>query len=160
MKKFLILILVFLFLPGVLQMEQASAKKILIGKNKGKEILGELEIHERGYANTIEAVNEVAKTQAKTNELLGQLLKDNQEQRKILMDLGKVVFDQQKVMKQVIAEGKKTKAEDSGFDFTGLESLQEKTNILLKELIDEQKWLAAILQGIAKEEATVGKRRP
>lgn len=132
----------------------AQAKTIMIGPNKGKEVPTKLELEQQQTEKLNNSLQEVKKSQDQTNKLLEELTTHLQEQNKAMqVSLDKLVEQSAPGTEKnpVVIGDPKSHEED-------MVELQKRTNSLLEDLIEEQKWLGAILQGYSNSGASVGKQ--
>jgi hypothetical protein len=131
----------------------ADAKKMIFGDNKGKKVLTDRQTEQKNVDMINESVQSLLKSQNETNKLLQQLIKSMSNQAQVTQGMlrNNLAAKNKTKKSQPVQEQKSVRV-----DTANLEKLQKETNRLLKKLIEEQKWLGAIINS-KESEHLIGK---
>ncbi len=144
-----------LFIGLILYSASISAKDILVGSNKGKEVLSQTETIMQNTAVLKAAMDESLKVQKETNDLLKKIIElqaGQQQQMNKLIESSSNAPQPAKSAASASAEGapKKTSSSESFL------KLQQETNGLLQKLIEEQRWQNTLLQSSLENKVILG----
>lgn len=158
MKKSSFIVVMSLFVLSIFLATSSYAREVNIGVNKGKEIKSQIDYMNENTETLNKSLQEILKSQMETQKILEKLILSIQAQEKNSAEMLKIMSENKKIQdkEKLPVQAKKMEASEEEPSANMVE-LQRSTNELIKELIEEQKWLGAIIQGFIQKSANVGK---